>query len=73
METKLRNVLIKYAVKARRTEYDELQFENLFDESACKCNHVENVMKYGKVCFKCPRAKFPFKVRFVYEQRVKLH
>ena len=48
METKLRNVLIKYAVKAKRTEYDELQFENLFDESACKCNHVENVMKYGK-------------------------
>ena len=56
METKLRNVLKKYAVmKARRTESNELQFENLFDVSACKCNHVEIVEKYGKVCCKCPR------------------
>ena len=55
METKLRNVLKKYAVmKARRTESDELQFENLFDVSAYKCNHVEIVLKYGKMCCKCP-------------------
>ena len=56
METKLRNVLNKYAVmKARRTESDKLQFENLFDVSACKCNHVEIMVKYGKVYSKCPR------------------
>ena len=54
METKLRNGLKKYAVmKARRTEFDELQFENLFDVSACKCNHVEIVVSNGKVCCKC--------------------
>ena len=56
METKLRNVFKKYAVtKARRTESDKLQFENLFDVSACKCSHVETVVKYGKVYCKCPR------------------
>ena len=56
METKVRNVFKKYAImKARRTESDELQFENFFDVSACKCNHVEIVVKYGKVCWKCPR------------------
>ena len=56
METKLRNVLKKYAVmKTRRTESDKLPFENLFDVSACKCNHVEVVVRYGKVCYKCPR------------------
>ena len=50
METKLRNVLKKYAVmKVRRTKSDKLQFENLFDVNACKCNHVEIVVKYGKV------------------------
>ena len=56
MKTKLGNVFKKYTVmKARRTESDELQFENLFDlMSACKCNHVEIVVKYGKVCCKCP-------------------
>ena len=55
-ETKLRNVLKKYAaMKARRTESDKLQFKNLFDVSACKCNHVEILVKYGKVCCKCPR------------------
>ena len=55
METKLRNVLKKYAVmKAGRTESDELQFENLFDVSACKCNHVEIVVKYRKVCCQRP-------------------
>ena len=49
METKLRNVLKKYAViKARRTESDELQFENLLDASASKCNHVEIVVKHVK-------------------------
>ena len=42
--------LKKYAVmKARRTESDELQCENLFDVSACRCNHVEIVVSYGKV------------------------
>ena len=56
METKLRNVFKKCPVmKARRTVSDELQFENLFDVSACKCNHVEIVVKSRKVCGKCPR------------------
>ena len=55
METKLKNVLKKYAVmKARRTESDKLQFENFFDVSACKCNHIEIVVKYGKMYSKCP-------------------
>ena len=36
MENKSRNVFKKYAVmKARRTKSDKLQFENLFDVSAC--------------------------------------
>ena len=56
METKLRNVFQKYSVmRARRTESDELQFENLFDVSACKSNHVEIVVKCRKACCKCPR------------------
>ena len=42
-------------MKARRTESDKLQFENLFDVSACKWNHVEIVVKYGKVYCKRPR------------------
>ena len=55
METKLRNVFKKYAVmRASRTGSGKLQFENLFDVSACKCNHVE-IVKSGKLCCKCPR------------------
>ena len=56
METKLRNGLKKYAImKTRRAEFDKLQFENLFDVSACKCNQVEIVVKYEKMYCKCPR------------------
>ena len=55
METKLRNVFEKYVVmRARRTGSGKLQFENLFDVSACKCNHIE-IVKSGKLCCKCPR------------------
>ena len=58
METKLRNVLKKYAVmKVRRTESDEQQFESLFGVNASICIHAEIVVKYGKVCCKCPRPK----------------
>ena len=72
METKLRNVLEKYAVmKARRTRSDKLQFENLFDVSASKCNHVEIVVKYGKVYCKYAhaKAKFLLEVRRIHEHR----
>ena len=72
METKLKNVLEKYAVmKARRTRPDKLQFENLFDVSASKCNHVEIVVKYGKVYCKYAhaKAKFLLEVRRIHEHR----
>ena len=54
METKLKNLLKQFAAaKARRTKLDLSQFENLFDVSACKCNHGDIVEKYGRVCCKC--------------------